>query len=164
MSSEGISPDPKKLEAIQKMKFPEDKETMHSFLGLVNYLNRYSNLLASYCSTLRELVPKDVQYKPTAHHYEAFNWIKSIFKEKTVLPYFSSSKETILQVDASKKGFGACLLQLKSGSSETGSEFEPVYFASRTLSKAEKNYENLERECMAAVWGMEKFHYYLYGS
>ena len=39
----------------------------------------------------------------------------------------------------------------------------PVYYASCTLTSAEKNYQNLERECMAAVWGMEKFHYFLYG-
>ena len=58
-----------------------------------------------------------------------------------------------MQVDASKKGFGAVLIQ----------DGHPVYYASRTLSKAEKNYQNLERECMAAVWGMEKFHYFLYG-
>ena len=38
-----------------------------------------------------------------------------------------------------------------------------VYYASRTLTSAEKNYQNLEREAMAAVWGMEKFHYFLYG-
>ena len=39
----------------------------------------------------------------------------------------------------------------------------PVYYASRTLTSAEKNYQNLERECIVAVWGMEKFHYFLYG-
>ena len=39
----------------------------------------------------------------------------------------------------------------------------PIYYASRTLTSAEKNYQNLERKAMAAVWGMEKFHYFLYG-
>ena len=59
----------------------------------------------------------------------------------------------MLQTDASKKGFGAVLLQ----------DNHPVYYASRTLTSAEKNYQNLEHEAMAAVWGMEKFHYFLYG-
>ena len=60
---------------------------------------------------------------------------------------------TILQTDASKKGFGAVILQ----------EEQPIYYASRALTSAEKNYQNLEREAQAAVWGMEKFHYFLYG-
>ena len=38
-----------------------------------------------------------------------------------------------------------------------------MYYASRTQPSAEKNYQNLEHEAMAAVWGMEKFHYFLYG-
>ena len=38
-NSTGISPDPKKTESILKMQFPPDKETMHSFLGLVDFLN-----------------------------------------------------------------------------------------------------------------------------
>ena len=45
-NSTGISPDPKKTESILKMQFPPDKETMHSFLGLVNFLNRYTPKLA----------------------------------------------------------------------------------------------------------------------
>ena len=36
-------------------------------------------------------------------------------------------------------------------------------FASQALTGAEKNYQNLERECLAMIWGMEKFHYFLYG-
>ena len=59
----------------------------------------------------------------------------------------------LLQTDASKKGFGAVILQ----------EEQPIYYASRALTSAEKNYQNLEREAQAAVWGMEKFHYFLYG-
>ena len=36
-------------------------------------------------------------------------------------------------------------------------------FVSRALTGAEKNYQNLERECLVTIWGMEKFHYFLYG-
>ena len=52
-NSTGISPDPKKTESILKMQFPPDKETMHFFLGLVNFLNRYTPRLAELCSPLR---------------------------------------------------------------------------------------------------------------
>ena len=38
-SQHGISPDPKKIQALKHMEFPLDKETMRSFLGLINYLN-----------------------------------------------------------------------------------------------------------------------------
>ena len=54
----GLSPDPKKIRSIIDMTFPEDKETMHSFLGLINFLNRYSSRFAQICSPLRELVNK----------------------------------------------------------------------------------------------------------
>ena len=40
---------------------------------------------------------------------------------------------------------------------------KPVMFASRALTGTERNYQNLERECLATIWGMEKFHYFLYG-
>ena len=48
-NSTGISPDPKKTESILRMEFPPDKENMHSFLGLVNFLNRYTPRLAELC-------------------------------------------------------------------------------------------------------------------
>ena len=61
------------------------------------------------------------------------------------LPYFNTSAETTLQMDASKKGLGAYLIQ----------NGKVVCCASRALTKTEQNYQNLERE--------EKFHYLLYG-
>ena len=152
-NSTGISPDPKKTESILKMQFPPDKETMHSFLGLVNFLNRYTPRLAELCSLLRKLILKDSHYSPGDPEHAAFDAIKAEFQKKIILPYFDRNKETILQTDASKKGFGAVILQ----------EEQPIYYASRALTSAEKNYQNLEREAQAAFWGMEKFHYFLYG-
>ena len=152
-NSTGISPDPKKTESILRMEFPPDKESMHSFLGLVNFLNRYTPRLAELCSPLRKLILKDSHYSPGDPEHAAFSAIKAEFKKKIILPYFDRNKETILQTDASKKGFGAVILQ----------EEQPIYYASRALTSAEKNYQNLEREAQAAVWGMEKFHYFLYG-
>ena len=152
-NSTGISPDPKKTESILKMQFPPDKETMHSFVGLVNFLNRYTPRLAELCSPLRKLILRDSHYSSGDPEHAAFDAIKAEFKKKIILPYFDRNKETILQTDASKKGFGAVILQ----------EEQPIYYASRALTSAEKNYQNLEREAQAAVWGMEKFHYLLYG-
>ena len=45
-SARGLSPDPKKIAAVKCMELPQDMETMRSFLGLVNYLNRFSPHLA----------------------------------------------------------------------------------------------------------------------
>ena len=69
------------------------------------------------------------------------------------LPYFNPRSATTLQTDASKKGLGAVILQ----------DSRPVMFASQALTGAEKNYQNLERECLVTIWGMDKFHYFLYG-
>ena len=69
------------------------------------------------------------------------------------LPYFNINAETTLQTDASKKGLGACLIQ----------NGKVVCYASRALTKTEQNYQNLEREALGTIWGMEKFHYFLYG-
>ena len=151
-NSTGISPDPKKTESILRMEYPPDKESMYSFLGLVNFLNQYTPRLAELCSPLRKLILKDFYYFPGDPEHTAFDAIKAEFKKKIILPYFDRNKETILQTDASKKGFGAVILQ----------EEKPIYYASRALTSAEKNYQNLEHEAQAAVLDMEKFNYFLY--
>ena len=83
----------------------------------------------------------------------AFSLTKEEISKNITLPYFNPNCSTTLQTDASKKGLGAVLLQ----------NFKPVMFASRALTGSERNYQNLERECLATIWGMEKFLYFLYG-
>ena len=68
------------------------------------------------------------------------------------LPYFDVNAETTLQMDACKKGLGACIIQ----------KGKVRCYASRTSTKTEQNYQNLEGEALGTIWEMEKFHYSLY--
>ena len=45
-SRDGLGPDPKKIRPILQMQVPEDKETMKSFLGMLNFLGRFSSKLS----------------------------------------------------------------------------------------------------------------------
>ena len=152
-SKHSISPDPKKIQALNHMEFPPDKETMRSFLGMINRLNRYSALSAHLAAPLSALTHQAVDYKPGKVHFENFNRLKLEISNIKALPYFNVNAETTLQMDTSKKGLGACLIQ----------KGKVICYASRALTKTEHNNQNLEREALETIWGKEKFHYFLYG-
>ena len=126
---------------------------MRSFLGLVNYLNRFSPHLADLSDLLRQICRQSEEFLLTDAVHVAFSRTKEEISKNVTLPYFNPKSSTTLQTDASKKELGAILFQ----------NSKPVMFASRALIGSERNYQNLERECLATIWGMEKFHYFLYG-
>ena len=134
------------------MDFPPGKETMRSFLGMINYLNIYNALSAHLTAPLSALTHQAVDYKPSKVNYENFNRLKMEVSNMRALPYFDVNAETTFQTDASKKGLGACLIQ----------RGKVICYASRALTKTEQNYQNLEKEALGTIWGMEKFHYFLY--
>ena len=133
-SKHGISPDLKKIQALKYMEFPPDKETMKSFLGMVNYLNRYSALSAHLAASLSTLTHQATDYNPGKVNHENFNQLKMEISNMKAFPYFDVNAETTLQMDASKKGLRACLIQ----------KGKVVCYASRALTKTEQNYQNLE--------------------
>ena len=72
-AGQNISPDPTIIQALNHMQFPPDKETMRSFLGMINYLNRYSALSAHLTPPLSALTQQAADYKPGKVHFENFN-------------------------------------------------------------------------------------------
>ena len=152
-TTDGRKPDPGKVEAILNLKLPENKKELQSFLGMVNYLGKFTPELACLTEPLRFLIRKNVPYNWNVEHTEAVNAIKKEIANAGKLKHFDPLKETVLQTDASIKGLGACLLQ----------EEKPVFFASRSLSSAEKNYTAIELESLAVSWAMEKFRHFIYG-
>ena len=104
----------------------------------------------SSAAPLSALTHQAMDYKPGKVHYENLNRLKMEVSKMRALPYFDVNVETTLQMDASKKGLGACLIQ----------KGKVICYASRALTKTEQNYQNLEREALGTIWGMEKFHYF----
>lgn len=86
-------------------------------------------------------------------HEEAVKRLKDALMTAPVLRFFDPKKQLIIQADASKDGLGACLLQ----------EGHPIAYTSRALIETKKNYAQIEKELLAIVFSVKKFHQYVYG-
>ena len=151
---DGQKPAQSKIKAIQEMPPPQCKKQVQSFIGMVNYLSKFSARLSKLTELIRELCKKKVPFNWGLEHESAFHLIKKEIAAAQILAYYNPNKPTILQTDASCKGLGACLLQNQ----------RPVYFASRALTETQKGYVAIKVESLAVTWVMEKFHHFLYGN
>ena len=157
---EGISPATDKLKSIQNINAPTNVKELQSLLGIITYLNRFSSRLAELTSPLRELTKKNVHFAWEKSHQRALDAIKKELCSAQVLSFYDPNPETttILQCDASTKGIGAWLRQI-----DDAGEERIIAMASRSLTGAETRYSNIERECLAVTFGLEKFEHYLLG-
>ena len=135
------------------MKPPKDVKSLQSFLGLVNYLTRYSGRLATLPAPLKDLTKKDNAYSSGPEQDWAFTEVKKEVSSLVVLRNFDLHAETVIETDASLKGLGAVLLQ----------NALSVWYASKALTKTEQWYSNIEREALGVIWELERFHYFIYG-
>lgn len=158
-SAKGLEIDPDKIKAVVDASPPASVTEVRSFLGMVQFCAKFLPNLADLTAPLRNLTRADVPWSWTAQHQEAFDKLKALITKTSTLAYFNINKEIHLTVDAGPKGLGAILSQRSSNGSH-----EIVAFASRALTPVEERYSQIERELVSAVWGIEHFHLYLYGS
>jgi hypothetical protein len=84
--------------------------------------------------------------------------VKDMITSEQVLCHYDTNKPVKLACDASPYGLGSVLSHVMDDGTE-----RPIAFASRSLTKAEKGYSQIDKEALALYWGVLKFHTYLYG-
>ena len=158
IDAKGLHTTPQKVEAIQQAPHPENIQQLRSFLGLVHYYGKFIPNLATVTEPLNQLLHKGTQWQWSSDCEKAFAQLKNTLSSSPVLVHYDTNSPLRLACDASAYGVGAVI----SHTMPDGSE-KPVAFASRTLTKAERNYSQLEKEALSIIFGIRKFHPYLYG-
>ena len=172
ISEKGISVDPDKIASVKPWPVPTSVNQVQSFVGFMSLYRRFIKDFAKIAKPLHQLAQGGVHYQTktkTKVKYPPFNWgleqqhafevLKQTCCEVPVLGFADYSKPFILLTDASGDGLGAVLSQKQNGLERV------IAYASRGISRAERNYPVLKLEFLALKWAVtEKFHDYLYGN
>lgn len=153
----GLHPIEKNVEAIRLAPEPRNVSELRSFLGLITFYNKFMPNLSTMLAPLYKLLEKAAKWVWGAKEQTAFKSAKDSLCSAPVLAHFDPDRELLLECDASPYGIGAVLFHRIDG------EQRPIGFRSRTLTAAEKNYSQIEREALALVFGVTRFRDYLLG-
>ena len=151
LSSEGLFPEPEKVNSILNMKPPSNTSEVRSFLGLVTYFGKFIPNFPAITEPLRRLICQKADFIWNGKQESAFSKIKTFISKAPVLSYFHPVFETEIVADASKQGLGAVLLQ----KNPENSVFQPVAFATCSLSHGQTIYFQTETEALAVVFSCE---------
>ena len=157
---DSVTPRKDHLDKIFNSTRPETKTQIQSFLGLAgyyqSYVANYSSIAAPLTDCLKKKEPAKVKW--TQRQEEAFQTLKNYLIKSPILKLPILDREFVLRVDASQLGVGAVLLQYHEG------EAFPVSYASKKFSERELLYPISQKEGLAIVYGVQRFHKYLYGA
>ena len=159
VGNDQIKTNPKLIQKIEDASRPTTKKQVRALLGLTGfyreYIPHYSDVVLHLTMLTGKGMPDKVKWGEDQE--TAFQKLKQCLSQPPVLRLPDFNRLFILKVDASETGLGAALMQ-----NFDGGEF-PVAYASRKLLPRERNYATIEKECLAIIWAVKKFEFYLYG-
>lgn len=157
ISKDGVSTCPDKVKAVIDTPPPTNVSEVRSFVGMVMYYSKFIKNTSTILAPLYNLLKLHSKFHWDTACHEAFIKIKKLLASSTVLMHYTPELPLVLTTDASGVGVSAILSQL------TLEGERPVAYASRSLTSAEKGYAQIDREALAIVFGVKKYHQYLYG-
>ena len=154
----GIEVDRAKVELISKLPSPTNVKTVRQFLGHAGFYRRFIQDFSKIAKPLNKLLEKDAKFELDAECQGKFEELKAYLNTAPIVraPGWHLSFEVMC--DASDLAFGAVLGQIVEGKPYV------VYYASKTLNEAQRNYTTTEKELLAVVYALDKFRSYLIGS
>ena len=159
ISATGVSPDPSKFAVVQNWPIPKSAKEVKQFVGFVTYYRRFIRNFADIASPLYNLTREHVKFVWSPDCQAVFQQLKQALTSAPILAYPDPSLRFTLDTDASDHGIGSVLSQV----TEDGRE-QVVAYASKSLSKSQKNYSVTKRELLAVVEFCDHFRHYLMGA
>jgi hypothetical protein len=141
ITRDGIQPEPKKVEAILKLRPPKTKCQLRHFLGMINYYRDMWQNRSHMLTPLTGLVSPLVKYKWVEEQQKMFDEIKQKVSKETLLAFPDFEKEFHVYTDASNTQLGAVIMK----------EGKPLAFYSRRLNSAQTRYTTGEQELLSIV-------------
>ena len=157
LTRDGVKQGPK-ADAIQNMPPPANVSQLRSFLGSVQFYHKFLPDLSTLAAPLNQLLKKDVLWSWDTTHQKAFDELKRKLGQDKVLTHFDPTQQIGISCDASEYGLGVVLFHRYADGSE-----KPIQNASKTMTKTQRKYPQIQKEALAIKYGIDKFHQFLYG-
>ncbi|POM76929.1 Mary1-like Reverse transcriptase [Phytophthora palmivora] len=156
VSRVGVRADPGKVKAIAAWPTPRSQKALRKWLGLANYLHKYSAGYAELARPLSELLKKDADWVWERQHQDAFDSIKASLQQAPALALPDENKSFSVVCDASDYAIGCALSQ----KDDEGHE-RVISFQSRQLKAAERDYPVHDKELHAMKYDLVKIRVHL---
>ena len=157
IDSKGVHTTISKADAIQKAPIPRNTRQLCPFLGLLHYYGKFILNLSLILHPLNRLLEASTEWKWDEQCDKAFKEAKEKLLSVPILAHHDPFKKLKLAADASAYGIGAVLLHVFANGCE-----RLIANASRTLSKAEQDYAQIDKPALALIFSVQRFHQYLY--
>lgn len=158
LSKDQVKPLTDNVVSIRDFPIPENKKQVRSFLGKVNFYNKYIPHSAIVLEPLHSLLRKNVPFIWSEECQQSFDSVKKMLISKPILAIFDRNRITNIFTDASLLGVGAVLKQVQ----DSGEE-RPVAYFSRKLTPAQKKKKAVFLECLAVKEALKYWQYLLLG-
>lgn len=163
VSRDGVSPCPKKIQAIVEFPAPTNVKEVQSFLGGANYYRKYVRAFAEKAHSLTQLTRKDAKWKWGDEEQRAFDSIKNSLISQPILRYPDFGRDFLVHTDASSFGIGAVLCQMQDPSHSGNDQEVVIAYSSKHLIDRELKWSTTEKEAYAIIHAVTAFRPYLYG-
>ncbi|XP_039452532.1 uncharacterized protein K02A2.6-like [Culex pipiens pallens] len=158
MDGDGIRPDPNKTSAVASMPAPHDVPSLRSYLGAVNYYSKYVPEMRKLRYPMDQLLKAGTKWDWNDACQKSFDRFKELLQSPLVLTHYNPKLELVVSADASTVGIGARIAhRFPDGA------VKAISHASRSLTPAESNYSQIEKEGLALIFAVTRFHRMLFG-
>nr|GEZ97633.1 hypothetical protein [Tanacetum cinerariifolium] len=151
----GIEVDRAKVDVIAKLPHPTTVKGVRSFLGHAGFYRRFILDFLKISRPMTHLLEKETPFVFSKECIDVFNTLKKKLIEALILVVPDWNLPFELMCYASDYAIRAVLGQCKS------KHFQPIHYASKTMTKAQIHYTMTEKEMLAVVNAFEKFRPYL---